>query len=101
MQPLLISEIGPRLERGRLTPVENDMSRPTQKWFVTYRAKGRPKDDSRTSETFKKKADAKACASKLRDQNGDITVGTLNPHPPKRFIGSRQIVNWLREDEPL
>jgi hypothetical protein len=41
--------------------------------------------------------DAKAFAKDRLAEGSEITAGTLNPHSPKRFIGSAQILDWLNE----
>jgi hypothetical protein len=68
-------------------------------WFVTYRridhAPGDRRD--RSSKQFANEQDAKAFAKERLKENPDVTAGTLNPHAPKRFIGSAGIENWLNE----
>lgn len=69
-------------------------------WFVTYHRPERSRSQRylRLSETFANEFEAKAFARRLFDDGYSITAGTINPHVPKRFIGSRQAADWL--DEP-
>lgn len=73
--------------------------RPTLSWFVTYQPRGRHPGAgyTRMSEQFASEQDAKAFARARLADGPDITAGTINPHQPKRFIGSAQIVDWLNE----
>jgi hypothetical protein len=68
-------------------------------WFVTYQPPGRrPRDGHRRmSELFANEQDAKAFARARLSEGPDITAGTINPHLPKRFVGSAEILRWLDE----
>ena len=55
----------------------------------------------RSSQTFPREGDAKAFARGLIS-TCELTAGTINPHVPKRFIGSHEVADWLDEsDEPV
>jgi len=71
---------------------------PTPAWFVTYHPRaGHPGYRTRKSERFANEQDAKIFAQARVIEDPDVSAGTINPHPPKRFIGSAQIVDWLNE----
>jgi hypothetical protein len=71
---------------------------PTPTWFVTYHPRaGHPGYRTRKSEQFANEHDAKSFALARVIEDPDVTAGTINPHLPKRFIGSAQIVDWLEE----
>ena len=72
---------------------------PVAKWFVTYQPVGRVSRNgySRSSKQFANEQDAKAFAKDRFTEGSEITAGTLNPHSPKRFIGSAQILDWLND----
>jgi hypothetical protein len=65
-------------------------------WFVSYRPLG-PRESGRLSETFPNELEAKAFAKARLADARNITAGTINPHLPKRVIGSAQIIAWLNE----
>jgi hypothetical protein len=70
-------------------------------WYVCYQPRDPyrgPKECRRHSETFSNELEAKVFAkSRLADAR-KITAGTINPHLPKRVIGSAQIIEWLNEE---
>ena len=66
-------------------------------WFVSYRPLGLSRDPRRLSETFPNELEAKAFAKARLADARNITAGTINPHLPKRVIGSAQIIEWLNE----
>ena len=71
---------------------------PTPTWFVTYHPSARlPGQHTRRSEQFANEQDAKVFARARVSEVLDVTAGTINPHLPKRFIGSAQIAKWLDE----
>jgi hypothetical protein len=72
---------------------------PLATWFVTYQPVGRVsgKGYSRVSKQFANEQDAKAFAEDRLTEGSEIRAGTLNPHSPKRFIGSARILDWLNE----
>jgi hypothetical protein len=49
----------------------------------------------RMSEKFANEDDAKVFARARLAERPGVTAGTINPHSPKCFIGSAQIVDWL------
>jgi hypothetical protein len=71
-------------------------------WFVTYLprgpARGRQEYRRRLSETFPDESEAKAFARARLADAREIVAGTINPHLPKRVIGSAEIIDWLGED---
>jgi hypothetical protein len=72
-------------------------------WFVTYRLIGSSRgrgEHRRLSDTFSNELDAKKFAMARVADARDITAGTINPHLPKRTIGSAQIPDWLNEEAP-
>ena len=76
---------------------------PDNAWFVSYQPIGPsrgPQGYRRLSETFSNELDARAFAGKRLADARNITAGTINPHLPKRVIGSAQIIDWLNEGEP-
>jgi hypothetical protein len=83
--------------QGRSTRLEQ-MSRMTPTWFVTYHPRAGDADyRTRKSEQFANEQDAKVFARARLIEDPDVTAGTINPHVPKRFIGSAQIVDWLEK----
>jgi hypothetical protein len=68
-------------------------------WFVSYRLKPRPRGSghSRRSQTFENEAEAKSFARTLPSSDV-VNAGTINPHMPKRFIGSSLIHEWLAKE---
>jgi hypothetical protein len=76
-----------------------ESANPVATWFVTYQPVGRiPKNGySRTSKQFANEQDAKAFAKDRLAEGLELTAGTLNPHSPKRFIGSARILDWLKD----
>jgi hypothetical protein len=69
-------------------------------WYVCYQTLGprRRRSSLRLSETFPNELEAKVFAkSRLADAR-NITAGTINPHLPKRVIGSAEIIEWLSEE---
>jgi hypothetical protein len=72
---------------------------PVAIWFVTYQPVGRVSGNgySRSSKQFANERDAKAFAKDRLTEGSEITAGTLNPHSPKRFIGSARILDWLND----
>ena len=72
--------------------------KPDRTWFVTYHARRQQFGwHTRQSEQFASEQDAKIFANDRWVEGLEVTAGTLNPHLPKRFIGSRQIKKWLDE----
>jgi hypothetical protein len=75
------------------------LRKPTSTWFVTYEPHGRHPGEGqkRKSEKFANEDDAKVFARARLAERPGVTAGTINPHSPKRLIGSAQIVDWLDE----
>jgi hypothetical protein len=68
-------------------------------WFVSYVPnESRPRGHHRrVTETFSSEPDAKKFAlARLADAT-QIAAGTINPHVPRRVIGSAKLVGWLGE----
>ncbi|QWG15885.1 hypothetical protein KMZ29_21245 [Bradyrhizobium sediminis] len=70
-------------------------------WYVAFRhPNGLPEAYARASRTFATELEAKQfAAERLVDGCDDVTAGTLNPHQPKRIIGSSQLPRWLGIDK--
>jgi hypothetical protein len=66
-------------------------------WFVSYRPNeiSRTASHQRLTETFLSELEAKIFAKARFADSTNVTAGTLNPHLPKRVIGSGQIVAWF------
>jgi hypothetical protein len=66
-------------------------------WFVSYKPNeiSRKVSHQRLTETFLSESEAKIFAKARFADSTNITAGTLNPHLPKRVIGSVQIVAWF------
>ena len=70
-------------------------------WFVSYLPLGPSRgarESRRLSETFPNELEAKAFAKARLADARNITAGTINPHLPKRVIGSAEIIEWLSEE---
>lgn len=69
-------------------------------WFVSYQPLGPSGIPSRPrlSETFSNELEAKAFVKAHLADARNITAGTINPHLPKRVIGSAHIIEWLNEE---
>jgi hypothetical protein len=74
-------------------------SRPTATWFVTYQAVGRLLGEGYSSKSrqFPNEKEAKAFAKFRLTEGFRMTAGTINPHLPKRFVGSADILRWMDE----
>ena len=67
-------------------------------WYVCYQPLGPYRGpQGRLSETFSNELEAKAFAKARLADARKITAGTINPHLPKRVIGSAHIIEWLNE----
>jgi hypothetical protein len=72
------------------------------KWYVSFERKDRQPGRNhplREAETFRNEQDAKAFARARLTDGSNINAGTLNPHSPKRTISSKQLRDWLNEQE--
>jgi hypothetical protein len=69
-------------------------------WYVAYGPDKTIKtDDSatglvRSTKTFKSEVDAKLFAMQILAKGWSVNAGTLNPHQPKRTVGSSQVERW-------
>ena len=68
-------------------------------WYVTYVLcdRGISQRYRRQAKHFENEEDAKSFASARLADARNLLAGTLNPHVPKRIIGSLHIVDWLNE----
>lgn len=70
------------------------------KWYVSYGPDKPVKSDNRASgmvratKTFRTEPEAKLFAIQILAKGLSANAGTLNPHQPKRLIGSSQIEQW-------
>jgi len=71
-------------------------------WFFSFEPLPRRLSNghTRSSEKFSDEQSAKAFARDRLNDALHVIAGTLNPHLPKRVIGSAQIVGWLNENRP-
>jgi hypothetical protein len=69
-------------------------------WFVSYVPNSERSSDRvfrRVTKRFLSESDAKTFAiARLADAT-KLTAGTINPHVPKRVVGSAEILDWLDE----
>jgi hypothetical protein len=69
-------------------------------WYVAFGPDKTVKtDDSvigavRSTRTFSSEVDAKLFAMQILAKGWSASAGTLNPHQPKRTVGSSQIEYW-------
>ena len=75
----------------------------TQKhtWYVSFvdQRDAPPDRHARRTATFKSEEKAKHFTRMLA-QDGrvkNLSAGTINPHQPKRIVGSREIGRWLSD----
>lgn len=70
---------------------------PADKWYVAFTGSENHKGEHyvRTTRTFPTEDDAKKFAEERLAEGCDVSAGTLNPHFPRRTIGSSQIEGWL------
>jgi hypothetical protein len=68
-------------------------------WFVTYQPVGRVPGNgySRASKQFATNKMRKPSQKTVSLRGAEIAAGTINPHSPKRFIGSARILDWLND----
>ena len=71
-------------------------------WYVTYeiRKRGlllRKERSPRDTRTFLTETEAKTFARAKLEEGLVLFAGTLNPHSPKRVVLSRNIADWLAE----
>ena len=70
-------------------------------WYVSYRTNITPKRDDgerrsvRATRKFKAEAEAKQFAQEMIKEGWSAIAGTLNPHTPKKTVGSTQILDWI------
>jgi hypothetical protein len=71
-------------------------------WYVAYGPDKAVKSDDRASgtlratKTFKSEREAQSFAMEILARGWSANAGTLNPHQPKKLIGSSQIEQWAR-----
>ncbi|MEH2676488.1 hypothetical protein DXU07_46590 [Bradyrhizobium elkanii] len=70
-------------------------------WYVSFnQSKGPNRYSIRETRTFPSEVDAKRFADALLNSppanSTTILAGTINPHSPRRVIGSSDIVLWIR-----
>jgi hypothetical protein len=68
-------------------------------WYVAYgpdktKTDETPKGAVRSTRTFKSEVDAKLFATQILAKGWTASAGTLNPHQPKRIVGSSEIELW-------
>ena len=69
-------------------------------WYVAFGPdKAMKTDDSanaaqRSTRTFKSEVDAKLFAMQILAKGWSASAGTLNPHQPRKIVGSSQIEAW-------
>jgi hypothetical protein len=69
-------------------------------WYVAFRNPKRPGSVYvRTTSTFRTESEAKRFASDRLAEGCDVSAGTLNPHQPKKTVGSSQIMSWLESHQ--
>jgi hypothetical protein len=74
-------------------------------WYVAF---GPSKDNedagkgvARATRTFKSEVDAKLFAMQILAKGWTASAGTINPHQPKRVIGSADVERWADPDPGL
>lgn len=71
-------------------------------WYVSFEPVARRtpgKQRYRATETFLNEQDAKAFAKARLSDSLNVRAGTVNPHAPKRTIGSAHLLDWIGELE--
>jgi hypothetical protein len=69
---------------------------PSMTWFVSYKPRQQPiRGYRRLSAKFASEQEARLFAQLQLREGADITAGTINPHSPKRYIGSAAIPDWI------
>jgi hypothetical protein len=69
-------------------------------WYVAYGPDKAIKTDVsatgvvRSTRTFKSEVDAKLFAMQVLAKGWSASAGTLNPHQPKKIVGSAEIERW-------
>jgi len=69
-------------------------------WYVAFGPDKALKTDRgamsavRSTRTFKSEVDAKLFAMQILSKGWSASAGTLNPHQPRRIIGSSEIERW-------
>jgi hypothetical protein len=69
-------------------------------WYVAFGPDKAVKTDAgtagvvRSTRTFKSEVDAKLFAMQVLAKGWSASAGTLNPHQPKKIVGSADIERW-------
>ncbi len=69
-------------------------------WYVAFGPDKTVKTDDgadgvvRSTRTFKSEVDAKLFAMQIVAKGWSVSAGTLNPHQPKKIVGSSQVETW-------
>jgi hypothetical protein len=89
--------IGSRAGYSGCSPRGINASQTDLKLVRDLEPRGRHPGDGpkRKAEKFANEDDAKVFARARLAERPGVTAGTINPHSPKCFIGSAQIVDWL------
>ncbi|MCC8952448.1 hypothetical protein H8B02_02925 [Bradyrhizobium sp. Pear77] len=68
-------------------------------WYVSFvdERDAPPERHARRTTTFKSEQEAKQFTRTLAQDRRvkSLSAGTINPHQPKRVVGSREIGQWL------
>ena len=69
-------------------------------WYVSYCSDDAPDGASRRvrlTRRFRTETEAKRFAQEIINSNHAVLAGTLNPHTPRRVVGSDSILDWIAE----
>jgi hypothetical protein len=66
-------------------------------WYVSFERPLGKRNCARATETFPNEREAKKFAKTKLVDTPNVSAGTLNPHLPKRTIGPRMMLEWLKE----
>ncbi len=66
-------------------------------WYVSFEPGTQA--HRRTTETFLNESEARKFARAKLAETPNVNAGTINPHRPKRTIGSTQMLEWLEEPD--
>jgi hypothetical protein len=72
-------------------------------WYVTFEVHRRglvkKRARPRMTRTFETEAEAKLFAREKLDEGLIVFAGTLNPHSPKQFISSTEVLSWVENTQ--
>lgn len=71
-------------------------------WYVSYCPDDGPDGASRrvrVTRRFRSETEAKQFAQEIISSNHTVLAGTLNPHKPRRVVGSHSVLDWIAERE--